>query len=150
MDVCYLFISSSYTNKVLPLVVQSPSPLHIRWIKCVEDMTLRQAWPIKFVIANRAVRAELNGECATQEQVQQVRALEGQRRRREEDGRRMGGHVCTLMVLQSLLIQLHFFIYGAPQRQQIHSLSCSQHSQSLQTSAALMVRRRNLNLMQKR
>ncbi len=29
-------------------------------------MTLRQPRPIKFVIANRAVRAELNGKCATQ------------------------------------------------------------------------------------
>lgn len=27
-------------------------------------MTLRQSWPIKFVTANRAVKAERNGKCA--------------------------------------------------------------------------------------
>lgn len=36
----------------------------MEWINLVGDVTLRQSWSIKFVIANRAVRAELNGKCA--------------------------------------------------------------------------------------
>ena len=46
------------------MVVQSQSPFYSRWIKPVGDVTLRSPWSIKFVIANRAVRAELNGKCA--------------------------------------------------------------------------------------
>lgn len=38
----------------------------MEWINLLGDVTLRQSWSIKFVIANRAVRAELNGKCAAQ------------------------------------------------------------------------------------
>lgn len=50
-----------HTNKA-----SSGGTFCMEWINLVGDVTLRQSWSIKFIIANRAVRAELNGKCAAQ------------------------------------------------------------------------------------
>lgn len=67
----YVFQGKSVRHQVITVYI-SPHKVFLWWHFCMEwinlvgDVTLRQSWSIKFVIANRAVRAELNGKCAAQ------------------------------------------------------------------------------------
>lgn len=51
---------------ILPSTCKASSsgPFCMRGIHLGVAVTLRQSWPIKFVTANRAVKAERNGKCA--------------------------------------------------------------------------------------